>query len=755
MAQCQVNQAQTVIINSGQNIIWSQNIAIGGDIYIETAGRLTISSDVTMCQNARIIVKRGGRLVVSGGRIIGSPDWKGIEVWGNQSTGHPNVVDVLSGNYPSSNYFQALNQHGVVMVEQDGIIENASTAIATKRQQPDNNGNCCIEFAGFRGGIIIGRTRARFRNNRQSIEMLSYSPNNISFFDNCTFEYEINGTPSIPYQSFVVMWDVHGVDFTNVAFSVGPSVSANPNSFGIFSIDADYSCSNFTAFNDLPRAIVAQDAMVTSGQIEIFNTFFISPSLGVDEKQADWKGVANAVYRDNNINLQNTAQQSAENKVGLFMDGCTGYEVTNNRFSGANNKNHSGIYVVGSGSQAEIILNNPQFSLAYGILAEDNNGGLQIKCNNFTNTTRNNTWSWDNLANPQGNCNNLNIGPAGNSFSHPCINSNTNFSDFHVEDASSAGNWSYFHNTGIGQPVTCQNGTIVNIQCSNFPSTFCNNIATTDPCSVFPFCRVARIDDAQINISNIQLALSQTPPNTPEYEELQIDLNASINYKELLYNSLIREALSLAQLGDIMPILEEDATHSLQQRRIELYLALKNYTKVSSELANLSRTTLEDNLFYDYYTTLNTLFSSGRTYFDLTSSEEATVRTIASYDFGVSKKAQNIIEFVFGDTFSHTLRFPQSSSKQASQTYINPASQLWTLYPNPTQDILYIELENVALTTEVYIVNIYGQTVKKLKIDEFQTELSIDTSDLPNGTYWTVLSNNSEVLQSQKISIVK
>ncbi|MGB1241162.1 MAG: T9SS type A sorting domain-containing protein [Chitinophagales bacterium] len=744
-AQCTANPSSLTIVNNpGGVVTWSTNTSPAGDIYIESATTLRVLADVSMCKNARIYVKRGARLEINGATIKGSGgfNWNGIEVWGNSGLAHPNLTAqaIINGGYPSTNPIQAANQHGVIVLTNNAILEDALNAITTKNS---NQG-------GHTGGIIIAQN-ADFVNNKRAVEFLTFGFDNISSFNDSKFKFGINSNPSFGFTGFVTMWDVHGVEFTNNEFSVGSSVASDASRKGIFSIDADYKFED-NLFFDLPRSIVAHDGTPTTGQIEITRNNFFGASLGAEEKQVEWKGVTDGIYVDNYTNISGSPTNASTDKVGLYLESCKGYEVTENSFVGSKSENHNGIYVTESGSQGEIIFNNPQFNLAYGILAEDNNGGLQIKCNNFSSTAKNNIYSWDNMGNPQGSCVNP-IGPAGNLFSHPCLgSSNPAAEDYHV---GAAGNWTYYQGSGFDQKVTCKDATIIAFNCNYDSEESCNNFIPNDPCSVFPFCRVERINTSQTNVSNIQLALSQTPPNSSQYEELQLDLSAAITYKELLYNSLIREALSLGQLGNIMSILEQDATHSLQQRRAELYLALKNYTEVSSELASLSRVTLEDNLFYDYYTTLNTLFSSGRTYFDLTNLEETTIRNVASYDIGVSKKAQNILEFVFGDTFSHNLQFPQSSSKQDIETPINIPSQLWTLYPNPTQDVLYIELGNVALTTEIYIVNIYGQIVKRLVVREAQTKLSIDTSDLPNGTYWTVLSNNSETLQSQKISIVK
>ena len=68
------------------NETWDFDIRMYENIVVKKGATLTIRCVVRMPEQGRIIVERGGKLVVNGGRITNACDgkkWSGIEVWGN------------------------------------------------------------------------------------------------------------------------------------------------------------------------------------------------------------------------------------------------------------------------------------------------------------------------------------------------------------------------------------------------------------------------------------------------------------------------------------------------------------------------------------------------------------------------------------------------------------------------------------------------------------------------------------------------
>lgn len=82
---------------------------------------------------------------------------------------------------------------------------------------------------------------------------------------------------------------------------------------------------------------------------------------------------------------------AADTTRGLYLDHCTGYQVTENSFTftGSNNARTVGTYIKHSGTLYNRLYKNEYSNLKYGVIAEGNNRnadgstGLCIKCNDF------------------------------------------------------------------------------------------------------------------------------------------------------------------------------------------------------------------------------------------------------------------------------------------------------------------------------------------------------------------------------------
>src|SRR5690606_10781400 len=74
-----------------------------------------------------------------------------------------------------------------------------------------------------------------------------------------------------------------------------------------------------------------------------------------------------------------------------------------------------------------------------------------------------------------------------------------------------------------------------------------------------------------------------------------------------------------------------------------------------------------------------------------------------------------------------------------------------TLYPNPTRNILNVNLSHGEAPEEYIIYNAIGQVIRKAKITN-TSELSIDTSEFANGVY---LIKFTKVGKSKTIRFVK
>ena len=188
-------------IETGRNVVWMHNNTMAGNLIIEPGATLTTMCTIKMKEGTKIVVKRGGKLIVDEGTITSACSglWRGIEVWGNSELSHS----------PPTN-------QGMVFVKNGGAIENAITGVKTYRPISDYIDDCVY---GYTGGIIVADS-AVFRNNRVAVEFLPYNfENNLSSFKNSEFitDAELPGGFFPDY--FVKLSGVRNIDFKGCIFS--------------------------------------------------------------------------------------------------------------------------------------------------------------------------------------------------------------------------------------------------------------------------------------------------------------------------------------------------------------------------------------------------------------------------------------------------------------------------------------------------------------------------------------------------------
>ncbi len=141
-----------------QNTIWDFDVKFFRDIIVENGATLTISCNLYMTRESKIIVKSGGKLIIDGGKISAddrSISWLGIEVQGNANL----------PQYPITN-------QGVVEIINDGTIENAKIGIYAYQDITIPLFGSSITYS--LGGGIIRANNASFINNEVDIKMAPY-----------------------------------------------------------------------------------------------------------------------------------------------------------------------------------------------------------------------------------------------------------------------------------------------------------------------------------------------------------------------------------------------------------------------------------------------------------------------------------------------------------------------------------------------------------------------------------------------------
>jgi photosystem II stability/assembly factor-like uncharacterized protein len=279
-------------ISVDSSTTWSGARNIIRDVHVPSGVTLTVAGTVNMAQHRKMVVERGGTLVVDGGTVTNSCHgmWEGIEVWGHNKIAHPTVATAIAGSHP---------YHGVVVVKNGGLIENARTGITTVKK---DNGYPDLRYSG---GIVLAFDSATFRNNKKAVEFWKFRPKifgairdtNISFFSECVFETtsKLNDPHTRP-ETFVSMWDVSGVVFTNNTFryDMGAGYPEIHRGTGITSVDASYRvvprctgqsqpCDSWQGnlFENLHRGIEARGSGGVKGYLAVWRNNFVNVNYGI------------------------------------------------------------------------------------------------------------------------------------------------------------------------------------------------------------------------------------------------------------------------------------------------------------------------------------------------------------------------------------------------------------------------------------------------------------------------------------------
>ena len=407
---------------------WSSPRKLYSDLIVPTGLTLTITSEVDISSNKKIMINTGGKLIIDGGVLTNSCGlmWQGIEIKGTSTSSQLPIA----GN----------TNQGEVELINGATIENA------------------IEAVKVDGGGLITATDATFKNNVRGVEFDPYGFNNLSSFKNCTFETtDVLNDPSQTPEEFVILNGVKGINFLGNTFqNTSGTLLWTDKGIGIKSCDASYSidhyctsqfinpCTSYqpNTFKNLKIAISANNTnpsiplTITGNE---FNDNFRAIELG---------GINSAVIKNNNIYVGENGGPSYLNihkadAYGLYLEGCTGYNVSGNSFiadqGGTYGYGRYAILDYNSGTHANLIYNNSfsNFQIA-AIQSEGINGdinwmigdnqitsksilyqgaGLVFKCNSFSNDVITDiAITSGNIAENQGYCFD-NTTPAGNTFS--------------------------------------------------------------------------------------------------------------------------------------------------------------------------------------------------------------------------------------------------------------------------------------------------------------------------------------------------
>lgn len=410
------------------NEVWDDLRLMNRDVIIEPGAMLTITCEVQMAENARIIVEPNGRLLVNGGHITSLCDgpWQGI---------------VVIGDSDEDQYLHNGDRYqGKVDLVNDAIIENAIAAVSL--YDIDNP-------VGTTGGIV-NATKTTFKNNRQAIVFFPYTntdpqsgnpTSNLSSFTDCDFIVDdaIIGT----FKEHILMERVSGIRFRGCKFENLQTISIFSKGDGINAIDANFSLQGWCKYSDIPCSEWQPSSVKGfKNGIRATNSGFSTHTYQVD--RTDFESNLYGIYSSAVNNFQiirstfkgGLASLPFYSLVGIYIHGGTGYTVESNSFSSLSPIGLAvGVLTRETGNDDNQIYNNSFDDIYYANLSNGDNRnedhaylGLHYLCNdnvdnNFDFAVPDENSFANGIAQNQGSS----ASPAGNEFSfYP----GTNQSDF-------------------------------------------------------------------------------------------------------------------------------------------------------------------------------------------------------------------------------------------------------------------------------------------------------------------------------------
>ena len=691
-------------LNSTLN--YPDTFVLSREIVVDSLVSLTWQNKTVFCTpDCRIIVCPSGYLTINHTTLTSACPgemWQGIEVVGDRTKR------------------QLAQYQGTVELKNGAVIENAHCGIRTGLG--DDNWHTT-------GGIIKADS-AYFINNRRAVEFLSYtnhSPagtimDNQSSFSRCVFTVDNNNLFSQNNTAFldhVTMWEVRGVKFLGCTFS-NQTNERHQRRHAIYADDAGFKIDTYCKSpTNIFLDCECPEALSTYNTFSGFSTAVEVLTTGVQHavqiNHALFSNNYTAVKIDGNhfasvtrceFDLGQVPIQSLSNK-GLDLRTCTGYLVEENTFSRSNYTDprvfsSTGIYVDSSGVCDNTLHLNTFENLAYGIYVTRNNGndqsGLQATCNDFDHnkydiymtggSSIRSMQGWSNSG-------------ADNSFVNTQTNSFYNPGPQYI---------SYFYSSGGSHAPYNVTPSYVAL----------NSSATANPCTP-TLCNGGGIQPRLAEFqSDMDTYTGSTQPLSDTYyaavRTIMADTILDLNELEMWHTAAqpIADPYSLTEtrfMEGYAEIFAENAETDAEMANYADFHALKLALREVNDgiVGANNHSPLQTDGHINWYA--------------LTPAQIAQLQTIAERNTGrASVMAKGVLCFFHGicyeDEWDNVGAFdtPQSGDDTTGTrakhiATDNPGNAALSVYPNPTDDLLFIELRGDAEIANVALYDLQGRIV--------------------------------------------
>lgn len=411
------------------------NARVDHDIIIDSGAVVSITNSiVTFTQDRSVIIMPGGKLKIDNSTLTDACNcmWKGIQVRGKRSE-----HQIINNDSTSNQGYLIIN---------NSTVQNAHEAIRVWDPTYTN------DSIGT-GGIVqaIGST---FKNNRRSLEMMSYhnifngvsgpiDVNNLSYFKNCTFITDSNHRTEHPFSVHATMWDVNGVQFQSCAFK-NDNIRSTVGQLGhgIYSIDANYNVKNST-FKGFWHGLWANGGWRPT-TVNITGCIFEDNFKGASLYNTTLSTVADNTFKSGKVHVNTSGISYFDPQdviVGAELNGSNLFTFENNNFEAMDDMDSLyTFYTTGTWANNTGVINNEISKNTYdalpfgiGVNGENRDGlgftGLKMGCNEHTTQSvfdffvqgDNDTSTFDGVRRLQGEINTA----IGNEFNMPIFNGDT------------------------------------------------------------------------------------------------------------------------------------------------------------------------------------------------------------------------------------------------------------------------------------------------------------------------------------------
>ncbi len=265
----------------------------------------------------------------------------------------------------------------------------------------------------------------------------------------------------------------------------------------------------------------------------------------------------------------------------------------------------------------------------------------------------------------------------------------------------------------------------------------------------------------------LRYELNQVQGLNPPYltvTGLQKEIQYYHTDKQLLINDYVSRLVADDSTQKAISVLESENSYEHLQTIFGTYLELGELDSAEAKFEALMNHPDAEEDWLNLHEIHLDLVSETKTWFDMDSTQEATIRYIAYQDENTLAKvqAQNVLHLVFRHTFPDYIDEEEYYLRH-QQPVINlttlkskPGSKQLTVKPNPANDFITVELKgSKQKSCYLEIIDITGKRHYYSKVEFKQNSYGMNVSFLNSGLYLVRVTDNIGFNESSKLVITR